>query len=519
MKNVLFLIPALLVGAGCNSIFSVAGEVVDVTPDVSHEMIVLGDQLQDPYSVENMTKALNGLYPTKADRVTLETTDLYVRFLPENDEQYCRLESMGVKMLDHPVDYEILREGDYYQDPSIPDGDMTWQYAVVPAGFVFPSGIRYEVLESCFISENSTTKASGIDWEAVERESYRLTGNSAMLLPQTKGGGTQPCGRITIVDDKFPDKEIGVKGVMVSCNSFVKFAHAYTDEDGSYRMDRSFSGNPRYRLVFKNKKGFGIGFNLLLIPASISTLGKNGPEGVSIRIDNSSERKMFCRSVVNNAGYDYYTACESDGIKMKTPPANLRIWLFQLMNCSSAIMLQQGAAIDGSIIDDFLGDYCSLVKMFLPDVTLGLRDCDTYAQIYSTAVHEMAHASHYMVVGNDYWNPYIKYIITSFITSGFITYGVGTEKNHGYCEVGEMWAYYLQTRMYQDRYGSSEVFGTGYWFSPQILLYLDQRGIGRFKLFNALGSDVTDRDKLQDKLVALYPEMKSTINQAFGRYK
>ena len=488
--------------------------------DISHEMIVLGAQLEDPFSVSNMTKALASLYPTKADRVVLDPTDVYVRFLPSGDEQYTALEEMGLVLIDHPVDYEILKEGDYYHDPEVPEGDITWQYAVVPVGFEFPESIAYEVLDDVFIAENSTTKADCFDWDAVEREAYRITGNEGLLCEATKAGGTAPSGCIQIRDDAFPDEIYGVKGVRVSCNSFVKFAHAYTDEDGNYAMTRTFTGNPRYRLVFKNSKGFGIGFNLLLVPASFSTLGKNGPEGVSVVIDSSSERKLFCRSVVNNAAYDYYESCEGDGDSICTPPANLRFWLFQGLNSSSAVMLQQGAWVSGSLLADFLGEYLPLLEMFLPDITLGLKSAATYADIYSVAVHEMAHASHFMQVGTDYWDQYIKFVITSWVTSGFVTYGAGTEKDRGFCEVGEMWAYYVQTVMYRERYPDSDkVYGTSYWFSPQIFLNLDERGLDRFKIFEALTSEVTDRDLLQTKLISLYTEMKSTINQAFGRYK
>ena len=516
----IFFLPALLLAACQESI-----ESPDITwtdegeEPLCHEMIELGEQLEDPYSVDNMTKALQTLYPTKAGRVILTPTDLYVRFLPVGDHQYDRLEKLGVSMLDHPMDYKIVKEGDYYQDPEVPEGEITWQYAVVPTDFSFPETITHEVLDSVYIAEHDTgTKADGIDWDAVEREAFMITGNEDMLAPVTKGGGSTPSGRITITDDAFPDTVIGVKGVKVSCNVFVKFANAYTDEEGYYEMSRSFSSNPRYRLVFKNRKGFGIGFNLLLVPASISTLGKHSPEGLDVHIDSNSERKLFCRSVVNNAAYDYWESCSQDGVSIKTPPSNLRFWLFQCMSSSSAVMLQQGALIDNSLIGSFLGEYSSLVKMFLPDITLGLDGVEDYATIYSLAVHEMAHASHFAQVGTSYWDAYIKFIITSFVTSGFVTYGVGTEEDHGYCEVGEMWAYYVESVLFRERYGIERTFGTAWWFSPEIFVNLDDRGINRFKIFKALTSDVHDREILQDKLLALYPECKAVINQAFGRY-
>ena len=63
---------------------------MDGNPDgrnLSHEKIVLGARLENPYKTENITKALNELYPTKADRVEVKTTDLYVRFLPKNEKE------------------------------------------------------------------------------------------------------------------------------------------------------------------------------------------------------------------------------------------------------------------------------------------------------------------------------------------------------------------------------------------------------------------------------------------------
>ena len=100
-----------------------------------------------------------------------------------------------------------------------------------------------------------------------------------------------------------------------------------------------------------------------------------------------------------------------------------------------------------------------------------------------------------------------------------MTYGVGTEKNHGYCEVGEMWAYYVQSILYRERYGSSDkMFGTQFWFSPQILMYLDDRGIDRYKIFPALSSDITDKDMLKQKLISMYPQSRSIITKAFLRY-
>lgn len=518
MEKLAKFLSVLLLAQACNGEqFSLVNVITDEDGNVGHGMIVLGERLDDPYSVENMSLALSSVYGTKGDRVVLKPTDYYVRFLPKSREEYDRLEAMGIVMLDHPVDYEIVREGDWYHDPTVPDEEITWQYAVVDKDFDFPAGIRYEKLEDCYISDNDTgTKADWIDWCEVEAEAFRLTGNEALLTPATKAGGNTPHGRITIADDRTGEVS-GVKGVTVCCNSFVKIATAFTDEEGNYQMKKSFSSEVRYRLEFKNRLGFAIGFNLVLVPASLSTLGKHTSDGYDCHIDKTSERKLFCRSVVNNAGYDYFKDCKDKG--MVQPPANLRIWLFQGMKRSSAPMLQQGAFVDGSILANYLGQYLSLLKMFLPDITLGMEDSDDYAFIYSVAIHEFAHASHFMQVGKPFWDKYIKNVLLAFITSGFTSYGIGTEEGHGYCEISEMWAFYVQTMFFRERYkDETAIFGTSFWFRPQVLVTLDERGLTRQKIFEAYTSDICDKEALQSKLVSLYPELKNTINQTFGRY-
>lgn len=523
MKNLILVLAALLAASCTKSGLEHDARIV-ASPDLDHGMIELGERLDDPYTVENMEASLNDLYPTKAERVVLSATHYYVRFLPTGEAQYDRLEAMGVEMIDHPLDYSIVKEGDYYHDPGIDDESITWQYAVVSCDFPFPADIRHEIVDECFFAENAPqTKAlEGIDWEAVERNSYVLTGNAAMLKPATKGSYPETCpsGRITVVDDYYGQNECGVAGVQVSCNSFVKFAHAYTDKDGYYKMNRTFTTDLRYRLVFKNEKGFGIGFNLLLIPASISTLGKNSPLGVNVRVDKFSEEKLFSRCVVNNAAYEYYERCKEDGCKIKTPPGNLRIWLFQLLSRSSSPMLQQGILVDNSILKEYLGIYLPLLKLFLPDIMLGLKDRNDYASIYNETVHELSHASHFVQAGKQYWETFIKFILVSYVTSGWMIFGNGTEENHGYCEVAEMWAFYHQTKLFRDRYRTNSVtFGGSYWFSPQIFLNIDQRGIDRFRIFRALRAEITDVEDLQSELINLYPESRSTINQAFDRYE
>lgn len=493
-------------------------EFQDVTT-LSHEMIVLGEKLNDPYSLENMQQAVASLYPeSKAGREGITETDIYVRFLPRDSDEFDLLLDMGIELIDHPLDYEIVKEGDYYHDPDLDESQMTWQYAVVDHNFVFPSSIRYEVLEKCYIPERDTgTKSDGIDWEAVEREAYMLSGNADLLEPMTKAkDSNHPSGNISIIDSRLGSEPIGVKGVKISVNSFVKYSHTYTDENGNYTIPRNYSSAVRYRIVYKNEIGFAIGLNLLITPASACTLGRNSSEGVSIVIDENSDRKMFTRSVVNNTAYEYFRMCEANALV--APPKNLRFWLFQKLNASSSVMMQHGAILDSEIVSSFLGIATDLISIFMPDITLGLSACEDYASVYATTCHELAHASHFQNTGSSFWNKYIVYVLKSSVFDGDM-YGNGTRENAGHCEVGEMWAYYMEDLLYEERYeatnpGSYHKF----WFNPRILRDLNDKGINRAMIMQAMDARANGKESLKNNLISLYPDSKVLIEQTFNEF-
>ena len=116
---------------------------------------------------------------------------------------------------------------------------------------------------------------------------------------------SKPSGKITIKDDKL-GKVVGVSCVKITANVFVKVSTTYTDAQGNYSFPAKFSSKPKYSLCFQNKMGFTIGMNLILVPASVSTLGKDDPDGIDVTIDSKSDATLFRRCVVNSAAYDYY---------------------------------------------------------------------------------------------------------------------------------------------------------------------------------------------------------------------
>jgi len=129
--------------------------------------IVLGKQLNNPFSVENMQIALDSLLanseslngsmraPSTLNEFEISATDLYVRYLPKDSAEYRTLmNDTTLTLFDFPLDYELKQVGEYYIDPTV-TGQYTWLYTRVPVGYKPHAGVEYEVLEELFILENS----------------------------------------------------------------------------------------------------------------------------------------------------------------------------------------------------------------------------------------------------------------------------------------------------------------------------------------------------------------------------
>ena len=153
--------------------------------------MVLGKQLENPYSIENMRKALASLTANgrTAGDFDIETTDLYVRFIPTDSIELDALENYNqidttFNLFDHPLDFEIEEVGHWYHDPSISDHLPTYQYTVVKPDFVFPDTLEYEVLAELFIPDELEDDAENgriaVDLDFLydlEDEALRMTDN------------------------------------------------------------------------------------------------------------------------------------------------------------------------------------------------------------------------------------------------------------------------------------------------------------------------------------------------------
>ncbi|MEO1628668.1 MAG: hypothetical protein AAFV25_26205, partial [Bacteroidota bacterium] len=108
---------------------------------------LLGAKRNNPYTVTNMTEAWNHLYPDD-QYASLPATHKYLKFTPADVDQLVAIIENDLDHFDYPVEYELIREGDYYLSPGKTLDDLPELYAVVPSADALPAGVgQYDLIE------------------------------------------------------------------------------------------------------------------------------------------------------------------------------------------------------------------------------------------------------------------------------------------------------------------------------------------------------------------------------------
>ena len=234
--------------------------------DYQEGKIVLGQRLNNPYDPTLMQNAKSKVQQrgiTSVNPVNVRTTHLYVKFKPRNWDEYDDLkEDTTLELSDIPFDYEIIKNGNYYHDPSINDTLPTYQYATVPAGFTFNDTIPYEVISPLYIPEvdNSLTGATDQNENYVENllnEAYKITGNDEDTIPITDLAERKyfPSGRIQIFDTRLRSI-YGMEGLKVTARRWFIVYSAFCDRFGQYTMSKRFTRPCNYSAWFEHHRFF-----------------------------------------------------------------------------------------------------------------------------------------------------------------------------------------------------------------------------------------------------------------------
>ncbi len=346
------------------------------------EAIILGAQLENPYSVENMQVAYNNLLKGGKQipsALNVYTSHYYVRFLPADENELdILLQDTTLVLYDYPLDYEIASSGIYYHDPSISRDDITWQYCTVEANYSFPK-IQYEILSSLFIPEEIPTYHS-IQYEDVVydlvSEALNITDNSDDIVSSRWSKWT-PSGTIQVYDD-IEDGMIPLIGVKVRARRWFITKSGNTDGSGNFTTGK-FRRPVNYSIIWKTGQYIirnGVAFQAYY----------NGPKKRSawnLNISNGSNKSLRI-ATIHRAAYRYFYR-NIDGLKRPEVWTKLRISYLNTggygINWATNWQHMIGA---GGVI---------------PNIHIHGKDPDDYSfhptnVLFSTTIHEIGHSSH-----------------------------------------------------------------------------------------------------------------------------
>lgn len=272
-----------------------------IDPDNGDIPIILGQKLPNPYSLAHMQKAVNILYGAS---FPLSPSHLYIRFKPSTTDQLVALdETEELELQDYPMDYELIQDGDFYQDPSLSTEDFPWLYTVVPVGYSFPQGIHYQVLEQLYLPSNNeiledlaesmlagaqyssvrvenfdVSRIVTIEREDVDVQSFNYTVSDGNCFEPSDlytvriihwpncalgGGGNwgstnpiSPPGIFVEEQALCPpnsSKTLPLRQVNIVAKRWFKYWKGYTDDNGKFVVTKNFKN--RVKIIAKTRNG------------------------------------------------------------------------------------------------------------------------------------------------------------------------------------------------------------------------------------------------------------------------
>lgn len=338
-------------------------------------MMVLGQELQDPYKLSNMQQAYANITGAKAQ---LQPTHRYMRFLPKNDDEYDRLKSLGLVLYDHPLHYQIVKRGNLYHDPELPADAITWQYTVIPMDNPFPTEIIHDLIYEVFIPDYDAEGSKSGLLERIEDEAMRLCGYADELPSDgRKASKWTACGTIKVWDDALR-MHIPLIGARVRARRFTHVEWGTTNENGYYSAGQfRFAAN--YDIVWEQT-------HYDIRDGRVGQAKYDGPDDFKQSWDlfiTQDESRQLMFATVHRAAYKMFYG---DNLGMTRPH------LIAGKSTKIACMDEYNKETAGFFRANF-NLFGILQNIFIWTKTSSGNYRDTYS-IFSTTAHELGHQAH-----------------------------------------------------------------------------------------------------------------------------
>lgn len=376
--------------------------------------IVLGEPINDPYRLENMHQAYQSLIERYGDIPIppIEPTHRYMRFLPKSDEELVILQSdTNLLWWDYPLDYEVLVHGTYYKDPEFNEEDpFTWQYCVIPIDYSYPEQIYHELLYEVFIPEDNGEEI----YELLEEEAYLITNNlsdedlkdyieedlpcpieQTIIKKNRKAKTTKwtPSATIKTYDD-IVGGYIPIEGAKVTARYGTKIKEGITNNAGYCAVNGSFQYQVNYAIKWERAYWD-------IRQGALGQAYYNGPkQKKSWTLNIAPNGISYFIATVHRAAFKFYYG---NNLGIRRPILNIGKTKIACYNKNFG-----------------WGWGCcwgtwSLLGV-IPDIIVAMENEPSY-NIFGTTIHELAHQSHLLFMGQSTYIQLAKEIHESWATA------------------------------------------------------------------------------------------------------
>ncbi|MFT6815054.1 MAG: hypothetical protein ACJAZ3_000952 [Sphingobacteriales bacterium] len=369
------------------------------------EQIVLGQKLNNPYTIPVMQQAYENLSPlflALNNEFNITRSHYYIKLKPVSDIDIAAIDISNLETFDYPLDYEILNNGVYYQDPSIPKGQPTFQYTVVTNLNDVPN-VNYEVLEEIYIPELTEDARDSIEIFALVNEALRITNNTYNIVfnelsksiiiddPFPQGirilpARYSPQGRVRVFDRVVNDF-IPIEGVKVIAQNWFDWGSSTTDSNGYYFI-KQFRFKINYKIKWEEKQ-FDVRSGAYGQAVFIGPTQTKSPWNADA---NGGVQEYYGH--IFRGAHDYYKYYASVGVKrppLKSTPGT--------SSSSSSFRSKLKIAAHADAATSVAFPHLISPLGILPNVAIHSYNLPS-DQIYSTTVHEISHVTHQFYAGN-----------------------------------------------------------------------------------------------------------------------
>ena len=443
MKKNICASALLLFVLGCSNSESPVGmdsmQVAESSVNVLTSAIV-SDPSLDPYTVENMNKAMrktvlaktSAMDSLEVESMELKPNYLYVRFLVNGKAELAELKSRDTTVVyfKHPMDYKPIKKPAVYVDPTLPDSVKAY-FATVPVDFDF-GATKHDIIKELYLVEpldgdeeeqdsvsaarsllkkaapgNSVVEKLadlGISLQEIEWNSFRMTGNAGERTPSLApnlalakmntyawsllGSGKRYKGHLEFDDDVLGRQPL--VGVRVTGGYSYYWRTTHTDENGDFKIPEKWNYSIDYEANFDSDD--------FLLEDGHSVYGED------LEMENNNKKQDWYQAfhrdtakwcVVWTAAYQYWYG---DNFGLKRPRQNtasnwsLDIEVYYKNKKDYENLWPTSGLFIGCGAGESNGQYSYVGG--LEDVCISTYGRSS-EEIYSTVIHEVAHTSHY----------------------------------------------------------------------------------------------------------------------------